>query len=498
MKKLYILLFISLSFCRIVSADSYSASLSGNITDKKSGESLVGVTVYLPDLKTGTVTDINGHYELNKLPETKVLVQVSFLGYRTIIETIDLSNVSVKNFKMEYVATELNEVVVTGLSRATEQKRAPEPIMVIPSTDLMANSSTNIIDAIARHPGVSQITTGASISKPVIRGLGYNRVVVVNDGIRQEGQQWGDEHGIEVDEFSVNRVEVLKGPASLVYGSDAMAGVINLLSAPILPEGKMEGKLLANYQTNNGLYGLSADVAGNKKGRIWDLRLSNKAAHSYKNKYDGYVFNSGFKEEAVKLLTGINRSWGYLHLDLSAYHLKPGIIEGERDSLTGKFVKATAFNDTTEVSKIASHNDFMSYNPFVPYQQINHYKAVLSSEYFSNKGDLRAILGVQQNQRKEFGEILDAGNYGLYFLLNTISYDISYNLKGKNDMDISCGVNGMWQNSLNKGTEYLIPEYHLFDFGIFTILKKRVKRFDISGGLRFDSRNQHAASLYLE
>lgn len=88
----------------------------------------------------------------------------------------------------------------------------------------------------AKQPGISQITTGSGISKPVIRGLGYNRVVIVNDGIRQEGQQWGDEHGIEMDEFSINKIEILKGPASLSYGSDAIAGVINMITAPTLPE----------------------------------------------------------------------------------------------------------------------------------------------------------------------------------------------------------------------------------------------------------------------
>src|SRR5439155_17792190 len=104
-------------------------------------------------------------------------------------------------------------------------------------------------------PGVSEITMGPAISKPVIRGLGYNRVVTVNDGIRQEGQQFGDEFGIEMDPYTVDKVEVLRGPASLSYGSDAMAGVINMLAAPTLPEGKVKGNILTTYQSNNGLYG---------------------------------------------------------------------------------------------------------------------------------------------------------------------------------------------------------------------------------------------------
>ena len=153
----------------------------------------------------------------------------------------------------------------------------------------------------------------------------------------REGQQWGDEHGIEIDEYSVNRVEILKGPASLSYGSDAMAGVINMLPAPTLPEGTIQGNVLANYQSNNGLLGGSLNFAGNQKGFIWDVRYSNKMAHAYQNKYDGYVFNSGYKENTFGGIIGLNKSWGYSHLHFSVYDLTPGIVEGERDSASGQF-----------------------------------------------------------------------------------------------------------------------------------------------------------------
>src|SRR5690606_31898411 len=153
-------------------------------------------------------------------------------------------------------------------------------------------SSTNLIDALSTTPGVSQIATGPAISKPTIRGLGYNRLVVINDGIRQEGQQWGDEHGIEIDEYSVNKVEVLKGPASIMYGSDALAGVINIISNTPVPSGTINGNIFTNYQTNNGLTGLNGNVAGNINGFNWNAYGSYKSAYDYKNKYDGRVFNS--------------------------------------------------------------------------------------------------------------------------------------------------------------------------------------------------------------
>lgn len=176
----------------------------------------------------------------------------------------------------------LNEVVVTGLTGSQKLKQSPAPISFISARQLEMQPSTNIIDAIAHQPGVSQITTGSGISKPVIRGLGYNRVVVVNDGIRQEGQQWGDEHGIEIAPASVHSVEILKGPASLMYGSDAMAGVLIFHSAPTLAKGDMRANFSTGYQTNNGLFDYSLNFAGNQGGFVWNTRYSGKMAHAYK------------------------------------------------------------------------------------------------------------------------------------------------------------------------------------------------------------------------
>lgn len=471
--------------------------LSGKITDKKSGESLPGVTIYFPDLKTGTLSNDDGAYKIENLPKTKVLVQVSYIGYKTITSNIDLATVTTKNFELDESATELHEVVVTGMSNATEINRTPSPIVSMPALQLLQTSATNIIDALTSKPGISQITTGSGISKPVIRGLGYNRVVIVSDGIRQEGQQWGDEHGIEIDEFAVNKVEILKGPASLSYGSDAIAGVINMISAPTLPEGKIQANLLANYQTNNGLIAYSADFAGNKKGFIWDVRYSNKLAHAYQNKYDGYVFNSGYKENTTSGIVGLNKSWGYSHLDFSIYSLTPGIVEGSRDSATGHFVKPFAINDSTEGEAIAANNDYKSYKPLTPYQKVHHYKAVLNNSFIIGQGSLKATIGWQQNQRQEYGDILKENQYGLYFLLNTINYDVRYILPEKNNFNISFGANGMWQISQNKGTEFLIPDYNLFDIGAFAIARKTFGKLDISGGLRYDTRTEHGMDLYL-
>ena len=496
MKQLLLYLFASI-FLIAPSTASGSVTLQGKVTDKATGEGLPGVEIYFPDLKKGTTTDIDGIYTIENLPVTKALIQVSFIGYKLIAETIDLATTTTKDFMLEEAVMELNEVVVTGLSKSAEKRRTPTPITTISTAELRALNASNIIDAIASRPGIDQVTTGPGISKPVIRGLGFNRVVVVNDGIRQEGQQWGDEHGIEIDEYGVNRVEILKGPASLAFGSDAMAGVINFLPAPTLPKGKISGSVLANYQTNAGLIGGSADLAGNINDYIWDVRYSGKESHAYQNAYDGYVFNSGFKENNLSGILGVIKSWGYSNIHFSVYDMTPGIVEGERDSASGKFIKPFAIGGE-EGEAIATEDDFRSYTPQVPFQKIHHYKAVSNSSFVLGNGSLKTILGWQQNRRQEYGEILTPDEYGLYFFLNTVNYDIRYNLPELNKWNISVGANGMYQKSQNKGTEFLIPDYHLFDFGIFALARKSFEKLDVSGGLRFDTRQEKADALYLD
>jgi iron complex outermembrane receptor protein len=498
MKKILFILFALLlgTSSQADNVGNLHTNLYGKITDTQ-GEPMVGVTVYFPELKTGAVTNNLGNYKIDNLPKRTMLVQIAALGYKLIAEIIDLKTSNKKDFVLTESVVEINEVVITGQSGATQMIKMPTPMSVITQKELQQHSSTNLIDAISSQPGISQITTGSGISKPVIRGLGYNRVVVLNDGVRQEGQQWGDEHGIEIDENEVSRVEILKGPASLMYGSDAMAGVINFFSAPILSQGKMQLNAIANYQTNNGMMAYSLNFAGHQKAFVWDVRYSNKQAHAYQNKQDGFVYNSGFSENALSALLGISSWWGYSHLNISTYQLTPGIVEGERDSATGQFIKPVDLGNGTEGEAIATHADFMSYKHLMPFQQVKHYKVVWNNNLMIGEGSLKATIGYQQNRRQEFADVLSPNAYGLYFQLHTVNYDVHYLIPEKNGFEFSVGTNGMYQNSLNNGIEFLVPEYRLFDAGLFVIGKKTWGKLNISGGLRYDKRSETGDDLYL-
>ena len=374
----------------------------------------------------------------------------------------------------------LNELVVTGVTGDTKLKNATAPISIIRPQGLRSTASTNVIDAIAHQPGLSQLTTGGGISKPIIRGLGYNRVVVMSEGVRQEGQQWGDEHGVEVDGGAVNSVEILKGPASLMYGSDAMAGVIILHSQPTAAEGTMHANVSTEYQTNNGLFGYSLSFGGNQKGFVWDGRFSHKMAHAYMNKYDGYVPGSQFQERAGRLLLGVQKHWGHSWLTWTAYHLTPSIIEGERDEETGELERGEGFTDH-------------GYGKSLPFQQVKHYRLVWDNALNLPSGMLKAIVGYQQNRRQEFEEDMD--EYEAYFKLHTLTYDIRYLTQEWNGWKLSAGIGGMYQQSLNKGEEALIPEYRLFDFGLYATASKQLDGWTLNGGLRFDHRHLHGDEL---
>ncbi|MBQ9177022.1 MAG: TonB-dependent receptor [Bacteroidaceae bacterium] len=417
----------------------------------------------------------------------------------------------------------LDEVEVIGVGGTQCLKTASSPFTVFNHSDLASAPSINFMETISRQPGLSQISTGVGISKPVIRGLGYNRVVVVEGGIRQEGQQWGDEHGLDIDGSSVWSVEVLKGPASLMYGSDAIAGVMVLHPAPMPSVGERFGSFEAEYNTNNAMQSYTANISGNvgiggrnktkeeirrtnDAGRnsndaerrtndeelnsndeaslsfLYDLRLSHKQAQPYTNRYDGRVPNSQFNQTSFGTTFGLGYDRGENLVRLSGVWFNPSIVEGERDADTGLLV-------WPEVS--SRH----SYRLTAPYQHVTHIKAVSDNRLDFTTGTLKYVVGYQHNDRKEYEE---QDVCGLFMRLNTINYDVSFTSSAITGWQLAAGVGGMWQQSKNKGDEYLIPDYHLLDAGVYASVLRTMGRWNLSGGLRADSRHLHSCSLFDE
>ncbi len=483
-KHMAILLFVL--FCihseSIAQSKKQNFILTGKVTDEATGQPLQGASIYFPEFKKGVITNDKGIYEIS-VPEGEHIVEVNYIGFSIYTKTILVKLNQQENFILGHSAVETANVTVTSFLRATSSRKTPTPISILKKEDLFKSTSTNFIDALSKTPGVSQLTTGPAISKPIIRGLGYNRVMVLNDGVRQEGQQWGDEHGIEIDEYNVTRTEVLKVPASIIYGSEALSGVINVVSNVPVAEGAIRGNIFSNYQSNNNLQGLHFDLAGNNKGFVWGLNATSKKAGDYQNKYDGKVFNSKFNELNGGGYIGIEKDWGYSHLIINQFNQKIGMIEGERDA-NGLFIKPIAGGDFITPTQ----QDFNSTTPNVPYQNIKHTKFILDNSIRWGTGKLKANIAYQRNERQEFGNIEDPTEKSLYFDLGTLNYSFQYLLPEKNNWKNTIGVNGMQQQNINRGVEVLIPEYKSVELGLFFYSQKRVGKLTMSGGARIDKK----------
>jgi iron complex outermembrane receptor protein len=462
-------------------------TFTGIVTDAKTGTRLSGASIFIHDIKVGTISINDGTFATSNFPSGTYLVEVSFVGYATIIETITFNKSIEKNFAMVTSVADHEAVTVTGVASASKLKQSAQSISIVKKIDLAQTTSTNIIDALSKRvPGLNNVSTGPAISKPVIRGLGSNRIVVMNDGVRQEGQQWGDEHGIEIDENSVQKAEVIKGPASLMYGSDAMAGVVNILTNTPIEQKTIKGNIGYQFLDNNGLNAVSGNIAAHlKNGFNWNLYGTYKSAKDYQNKYDGRVFNSRYNERNFGGYFGINKSWGYSHLLISNFNQQVGLVEGERDFATGRFL---IFSGTAQ-ERVATNDELESRTLNTTYQKVQHFKIASDNNFVFGKGRVTANIAFQENKRLEFGDAFQYATPSLNFNLQTITYNFQYHAHEKNGWKTSVGINGMSQQNKNGAEEVLIPEYNQFDIGAFVYTKKTFEKYTLSGGLRADTRN---------
>lgn len=472
-------------------------SLKGRVLHRENNEAVIGANIYIAELRTGTSTNVNGDFHLKNLPKGTFTVQISYVSHKTLTQKIAINRETTQDFIMDNSATSLEEVVVTGAGVKTLVKESPVPISALSRTQWLQSASTNLVDAIVKLPGVSQIMTGPTLSKPIIRGLGFNRVITVHDGVRQEDNQWGEEHSLHIDEFSIERYEIIRGAGSLMYGSDGLGGVISVISPTPTEEGKIRGSILYNFQSNNTLQGVSANLGGNTNGFIWTGRLSHKNAGNYQNPYDGLVNGSAFNELDYSGMIGVNKKWGYSRLYFSKFGQNINIIDGTRDDL-GNFTQSALLNGKEikqTLSKEALENPTI--NPSNS-QQLENYKISWNNYLNLGKSTLSFNLAYSQNRRKEYGNIFKPFQADLYFFLETLYYDARFNFPEKNNFETTIGTNGMLQKMNNRGNETLYPNFNLLDNGVFVFTKKKIDKLILSGGLRFDVRQLNIEKLYID
>ena len=465
-------------------------SITGNITDKTTGLPIHGATIFIPDLNIGTSTDEKGNYLLKQLPEGEYLMQVSAIGYGSVTKVVNLRNTYSVDFKLSASNYELSDVVVTALGNTTTKKRAPIPISVVTHNMILQGVANTAVDLIASQPGISETTEGAGTTKPQINGLGFDRVLTLMDGIPQEDFQWGDDHGLLVDPYGVYDAEIIRGPASLQYGASAEAGVISFKSEPLPENGSIQGSVLTEYHTNNGFLGTSVHVAGNHNGFVWALTASGEEAHSYSNPKDGYVWGTAWNQTNTRLILGINKSWGYSRLTLSALHRRVEVPDGNRDS-TGRFMF-----DSPQNGKIyPTRSDFLSYSADIAGDKVlDEYQAWWQNSINVGKGRIGLDVGFTRSIHHD----IDTGRIGSgNLLVNDIPYSLKYQIAGEHSgLKLTTGINGIYEFQNNGAAppapyvaDYEIPNYTNFEIGGYVVLEKNFKNLTLSGGVRFDRTN---------
>lgn len=479
-------------------------SISGKVTDAETSEPIYGASIYIADLKTGASTDTNGRFVIRNVPQGRFLGEIRMIGYATqavMLDALEEGKIydSIFNWvRLVKTPTEHQPVLIFGISGATERFRDPVPTTMQSRDHMLQHSSTNAVNALAELPGISSVNTGNAISKPIIRGLGYNRVVVLRNGMRQEGQQWGDEHGVEIDEFEIDHVEIIKGPGSIIYGSDAMGGVINFLTPRPLEAGKISGELVSAFQSNGMLFGNSLMNAGNVNGVSWQIRGSQKMSGNYQTPADGFVANSGFKEMNASGFIGLNRGWGVSQLFFSTFNQTVGLPEGERDSL-GQFLLPVALGDSVAMMSFTD-DQLRNYSRYIeiPRQEIHHHRIGLTTNLFFGHSQFRIDFSFQQNNRNEFANALDANEIEIGMQLNTFNVNAIYYSRKKQNSRLTTGINLQHQQNNNTGSEAIIPEYTSDDAGIFAHYTFFHEAWLFSAGARGDIRLLDAHGLILD
>jgi len=493
-KKLFVYFILSVSLFKID-----AQTLSGHVVDSLTRHPIEKAMVYIPQLKLGALTDQNGDYRIISLPRGTYEVELRALGYTVMIRQLYIQADSRLDFIAPRSFSSLEPVVITSLGNVTNTRRSPIPVTVVTHEMMLQGTSNSVIDAIASQPGVSETTEGVGTTKPQINGLGFNRVLTLTDGLRQEDFQWGDDHGILIDPYAVYDAEVIRGPASLQYGASAEAGVINFKTAPFVPAGTTQGSVLAEYHANNGYLGTSVGLGGNHNGFAYDIKASGELAHSYWNPKDGYVWGTAWNQGNVRATLGVTQSWGYSRLSISALYRHIQVPDGNRDSATGQFL----FDNPVKGQLSPTLGNFLSYDPSIPSTKVlEEYQAWWQNSFNAGNGKIGIDLGLTSSIHHD----IDSGTIGEN---NMIVYDLPFSVKYQlasveKNLKLTTGINGNyeWERNLPAPpspyvADYEIPNYTDIEIGGYAILEKTIRRLTLSGGLRYDVSHFVGESMWL-
>ncbi|MBK6266593.1 TonB-dependent receptor [Marivirga sp. S37H4] len=448
--------------------------LKGVVRDAESKEPIVGVNIYLPDIEQGTTSNVNGEFSIkvgNK--NKKVLIQISYVGYKT--KLIRVNTAEWKNGETIFLEEEsivVNEVIVSA-GRIASRDEIPVLVEKMGIKEMRTDGEINTMTSLMRIPGVEQIAYGTGVGKPVIRGMSFSRILSMYQGARFENQQWGADHGLGVNDLGIEAVEVIKGPASFLYGSGAVGGVVYLVDERAAPKGRMLAEINSTFHSNT--LGMRQTI-GLKETRQSGLFYGiNAALENHADYIDGNgrtIGNSRFNTQTFRANTGLQKDWGTIKLSYTYHQQNLGIIAD--DELSHSL--ATTRNDR---------------NMQLPFQNIQDHLLTFNSILQLGTGRLETTVGHHFNSRKEIEAAYDLVDLGL--LQTNTTFDTKYFLENNNSEHI-VGVQGFHLTNSNMANveEILIPDAQLWDASLYYLYTLRKDKTTWQAGLRYDGRSTTA------
>lgn len=459
--------------------------IHATVVDSATHEALPGADARLDGLAAGATAAANGSFDFRDLPPAVYTLRVRMLGYAPVAVRVDVRLADAHlTVALPHLDTRLEDVVVTADS--ADALREVVSTSVLTADDLAAMRGQTLGETIKQLPGVTVIQYGPGVAKPVIRGLHSQRIVVMNSGVRQEGQQWGTEHAPEIDSFEADAVSVVRGAGTVLYGSDAMGGVVSV-ERPALPYGAaLRGDLQVNSFSNNrqGAASLRLEAGGLRApllgGFAFRGRLTGRIAGDATT--PGYgLANTGFREVNGSAALGIQRGWGESELLYSRFGTTLGVF---RSAHVGNF------DDLQRAMSRTPDDTPFSYDIDRPKQEVGHDLVAWRTRLRATPvGPLQVNYGFQYNQRQEFdahGRLANRDLPAFDLRLYTHTLEVRGTHRPVGPLTGTWGVSGMRQGNLSEGRAFLIPEYRLYSGAVYGLEELRLRRWTISAGARFD------------
>lgn len=476
-----------------------SMQLKGRVLDENNN-ALIGASIVLLPTQKGTVSDENGYYLFNGLKQGKYTVAVSYIGYKDLVDTVLMNADIDRDFHLRSASLSLQEVVVKDNYAETRSREESLNVEVVNDRYLKENMGGSLMQSLERLPGVSSIDIGSGHSKPVIRGLGFNRVVVVENGIKHEGQQWGADHGLEIDQYAADRLEVIKGPASLMFGSDAIGGVIDVEQNRLPEKNSFGGRVDLTGKSNNNLLGSSVTVEGRKEWFYARLQATVLDYGDYKvpaDSVDIYSYKVPLHKNQLRNTAGNDYN---LHLGFGFLlpRFQSRFYLSNVNSKSGFFANAHGVEPRNVDEEL--HDSSMR-DVLFPYQTVDHLKLINKSKWQLDRIGFETDLGFQRNLRQEKSYYVSHG-----YMPPTLpdSLGIAPNLEREFDKliysgrlkmnyiftagtELTLGVNSEYQDNRINGYSFISPAFEQINTGTFLLIKHSfsVKSL-VQFGIRYD------------